>query len=78
MRDSYGEGPRQDEYAGEHVDGEVMLREHEALKNKHFAEFHRGHEGFHEEHGDRNKEGRRDAQAGYTQPAGHKIRGSYE
>lgn len=57
--ESYGQNARQDEYSGEHVDGETMLREHEAKKNKHFAEFHRGHEGFRENHSDRNKMGNR-------------------
>lgn len=63
--DNYGQGMRQDNFAGEHVDGKRREAEEESRKNKFFGMFSRGHEGFRENHSDRNKEGRRDKQSGY-------------
>ena len=54
-----------DEHAGEHVEGTVRQAEEERRKNEHFGMFKRGHEGYHENHSDRNREGRRDKQSGY-------------
>lgn len=63
--DHNGAEMRRDYFGGEHVDGPVMQREQEMMKTKHFHMFMAGHEGFHEEHGDRNREGRRDPTSGY-------------
>ncbi len=61
--------------SGEHVDGSTRLSEEERRKSQFFGNFRPDHPGFHEENGDRNRQGNWQIDAAINRRYAHGPRG---